>query len=337
MWGHSESGENMAILIVDDSELIRQQLKGFLESDGYGMVRGLGSAEALLSFMDLKQPEAMRPELVLLDWVLPDMSGIDTLKLLKSKLEWRDVPFIMVTSKNDGTDLELALDAGASDFIAKPVDKVTLLARVHAALRLKSEMDRRKEREKELMEVTRRLEEVVRSLQLISTMDALTGIANRRLFDESISKEWRRCLRDETPLSLVMVDLDHFKAYNDHYGHVAGDDALKLVAEAISASVKRPGDLVARYGGEEFCAVLPGTHAAGASFVAELMRNNVIKLDLEHADSPVAEHITISCGVATMVPKRELRTSFLVAAADEALYEAKRKGRNQTEINPLNE
>jgi diguanylate cyclase (GGDEF)-like protein len=172
---------------------------------------------------------------------------------------------------------------------------------------------------------------------LLSTMDALTGIANRRLFDEAISKEWRRCLRDEVPLSIVMVDLDHFKAYNDHYGHVAGDEALKDVAEAISASVKRPGDLIARYGGEEFCAVLPGTPAVGASFVAEVMRQNVLKLNLEHANSPVAKQVTISCGVATMIPKRELRTSFLVAAADEALYEAKRKGRNQIEINPLNE
>ena len=327
----------MAILVVDDSELIREQLRAFLESDGYPLVKGLGSAEALLKYMDEGQSEDMQPELVLLDWVLPDMSGIDTVKLLKSKPEWRDVPVIMVTSKNDGTDLESALDAGAADFIIKPVEKVTLLARARAALRLKHETDRRKEREKELLEVTRRLEEVISSLQLISTMDALTGIPNRRLFDESISKEWRRCLRDEAPLSIIMIDLDHFKSYNDHYGHVAGDEALKYVAEAIAAAVKRPGDIVARFGGEEFCAILPGTPAGGASYVAEVMRHNVIKLGVEHQKSPVASHVTISCGVATMVPKKELRTSFLVAAADEALYEAKRKGRNQTEINALNE
>jgi diguanylate cyclase (GGDEF)-like protein len=327
----------MAILIVDDSELIREQIKGFLESDGYTAVKGLGTAEELLKSMDTCEAEDDRPELLLLDWVLPDISGLELIKLLKSKSEWRDVPVIMVTSKNDGADLERALDAGASDFIVKPVEKVTLLARARAALRLKSEMERRKEREKELMEVTRRLEEVIQSLQLISTMDALTGIPNRRLFDETISREWRRCLRDNAPLSIVMVDLDHFKDYNDHYGHVAGDEALKYVAEGIAAAVKRPGDLVARYGGEEFCAILPGTPAGGAAFVAEVMRHNVIKLGINNEKSPVANHVTISCGVATMIPKRELRTSFLVAAADEALYEAKRKGRNQTEINPLNE
>lgn len=327
----------MAILIVDDSQLMREQLKDFLEADGYQGIVCLGTAEDLIKAMERLHNEEDRPELVLLDWVLPDMSGIEAVKLLKTKPEWRDLPVIMVTSKNDGADLESALDAGAADFIVKPVDKVTLLARTRAALRLRNEMERRKDREKELMEVTKRLEEVIQSLQLISTMDALTGIPNRRLFDEAIAKEWRRCMRDNKPLSIIMVDLDHFKAYNDHYGHVKGDEALKFVAEGIVAAVKRPGDIVARYGGEEFCAVLPGTPVSGASFVAEVMRHNVIKLGIENEKSPVARHVTISCGVATMIPKRELRTSFLVAAADEALYEAKRKGRNQTEINALNE
>jgi diguanylate cyclase (GGDEF)-like protein len=335
--GRCESGEAMAILIVDDSELIREQLKGYLESDGYAWIKGLASAGELFKAFEGPHNEDSEPQLVLLDWVLPDLSGIDTLKMLKNRPECRDVPVIMVTSKNDDADMESAMDAGASDFISKPVQKVALLARVRAALRLKTEMDRRKAREQELTEVTHRLEEVISSLQLISTMDALTGIPNRRLFDEALDREWRRCLRDESALSVVMVDLDHFKFYNDHYGHVSGDEALKLVAEALSAAIKRPGDMVARYGGEEFCAILPTTPAPGALVVAELMRQNVVRLGAEHARSPVAGHLTISCGAATMVPKRELRSSILVAAADEALYEAKRKGRNRTEINPLKE
>jgi diguanylate cyclase (GGDEF)-like protein len=325
----------MAIFLVDDTKLIRDQLKDMLEADGYKSVVCCGSAQELLDSLGKIPSVEDRPELVLLDWVLPDMSGLDLCKVLKAKPEWRDLPVIMVTTKSSGQDLEAALDAGAADFVPKPVDKAILLARVRAVLRLKLEMDRRKDREKELLEVTRRLEEVIQSLQRISTMDALTGIPNRRLFDESLAREWRRCLRDAAPLSLIMIDLDYFKAYNDHYGHVSGDEALKSVASALSDSIKRPGDMVARYGGEEFAVILPSTPAEGATFVAELMRQEVLKLQIDHEKSQAAKTVSISVGVSAMIPKKELRPSFLVAAADVALYEAKRRGRNQIEVNSI--
>ncbi len=163
----------------------------------------------------------------------------------------------------------------------------------------------------------------------LSTTDGLTGLANRRRFDEFLGREWRRSMREESALSLIFMDIDFFKEYNDHYGHLAGDDCLRNVADALGRLVQRPGDLVARYGGEEFACILPGTDQRGAVELAEKIMKSINGLNLPHIASRVASHLTLSFGVAAMVPERGQSPSELIRFADHLLYSAKKEGRNR--------
>jgi len=218
----------------------------------------------------------------------------------------------------------------------------TKLERTNTAYQ--SEIESRKSAEQEVLKHKDHLEELVEErtaelqvanerLKELSRVDGLTGIANRRRLDEELDREWKRMLREKRPLSVVLSDIDHFKLYNDTYGHQGGDECLIRVATAIKDSVNRPGDLTARYGGEEFCLVLPETSGQGAMQIAELVRKNVAEMSLEHKSSPVAEMVTLSLGVATIIPSSGSQPSVLLKAADRALYQAKGNGRNRVEQN----
>jgi diguanylate cyclase (GGDEF)-like protein len=185
--------------------------------------------------------------------------------------------------------------------------------------------------EARVAERTRALEAANEALGRLAALDGLTGIPNRRSFDETLLRECRRAHREGIPLSCIMVDIDHFKAYNDTYGHQAGDDCLSQVAQALETCNNRPSDLVARYGGEEFGVILPATEAAGAHMVAERMRLCVAQLEIPHAGSSAAAHVTLSLGVATM-NAGDASPESLLQAADRALYQAKRRGRNQVAL-----
>ncbi len=165
----------------------------------------------------------------------------------------------------------------------------------------------------------------------LSKLDSLTGIPNRRQFDDYLEKQWQNVLRSGSVLSLIMIDIDHFKEYNDNYGHGKGDDCLKHVAKTLSDTIKRPNDMLARYGGDEFVCVLPLTDLEGAKSIAEEMRKNIISLAVPHFHSSVADYVTISLGTATIKPDRHLSTSTLLKAADQALYMAKKNSRNSVE------
>jgi len=183
-----------------------------------------------------------------------------------------------------------------------------------------------------LEETNQQLEEANKALQQLTIIDGLTGIANRRHFDQVLDKEWRRALREQKSLSLILSDIDFFKNYNDYYGHLEGDDCLKQVAKLLRDTARRPGDLVARYGGEEFAIVLPDTISENASKLAEKIRRDILSLRIPHNRSLISRYVTLSLGIASAIPASNLTPKSLIEAADRSLYKAKNEGRNRVEV-----
>lgn len=287
------------LLVVDDqrinilvlNELFREDCDVFMATSGE---------------QALQVCRAQLPDLVLLDVQMDGIDGYEVCRRLKADAETRDIPVIFITAQGGEADEVRGLQLGAVDFIAKPINPVIVRARVQTHLTLKLQSD------------------ILRSMALL---DGLTGVANRRKFDEQLLRDWRQSQREQTSLSLILVDVDHFKRYNDHYGHQAGDAALQAVARVLTSTLRRPHDLLARYGGEEFVGVLPNTGLSEAVKLAERMQAGVRALNLEHSGSPEAQVVTISLGVATVVARSDLAPQALVEAADQQLYAAKQAGR----------
>ncbi len=297
----TDLAKNGRILIVDDAmENIQILHKALL--DEHQVLFALDGQKAV------SMAKQQRPDLILLDAMMPGMDGYAVCAALLDTDATRDIPIIFVTALDQPEDETRALEAGAADFISKPVNAAVVRARVRTHLRLKRQSD------------------VLRELTMT---DALTGVANRRCFDETLGNEWRRCARSGAPMAIIMVDIDHFKQYNDHYGHPAGDACLQQVSAAMRMCAGRPQDLLARYGGEEFALLLPQLDVAGARVVAQRIHDEVIKLGITHAASSTAPVVTVSMGVAAMVPDETGDPGRLLKAADEMLYRAKDLGRNR--------
>ena len=314
------------ILIVDDSKSSRLLLKTILHKAGYKDILVAECAKDAFEMLGMnaekRKPGSDNFDLILMDIEMPEIDGIEACQRIKKIWSLIDIPIIMVTASTDVANLQKAFDRGAIDYISKPVRKVELLARIRSVLKLKEEMDRRKV-------LVKKLEAANIKLKKLSFIDGLTGIANRRIFDEFLEKEWRRPLRNRKQLSLIMIDIDFFKKYNDTYGHQAGDDCLKQVAKTLSGVLKRPGDLAARYGGEEFAIILSETDSVNAKKLAEKARMELESLNMPHKNSENADYVTISLGTATTLPHRDLSIEDLLHAADKELYRAKNKGRNR--------
>ncbi len=317
----------MKILVVDDSELQRLTMEATLKKGGYEDIILADSASDALSILSARTDI----DLILLDVVMPDINGIEACRLIKNYPHLKDIPIIIVTAKDDRESLEEAFSAGATDYLVKPPDEIEMKARIRAALSLKTEMDRRKARERDLLELTQKLAGANQMLRRLSVIDPLTNIANRRYFDDVLDQEWKRARREKNNLSHIMIDIDFFKSYNDLLGHQAGDDCLKRVALILNSCLHRPGDLVARYGGEEFGVILPNTGFKGAREMAENMRRSVAEQSIEHPGAQADKVVTVSLGFATVVPVTKLGSKDLVSEADKALYRAKEKGRNRIE------
>ena len=292
------------LLVVDDSKTVCGLL-GNLLCPRYRVLTAENGQDGFTLALKCK------PDLILLDVMMPDMDGFAVCRRLKGDSRTRDIPVLFLTALGGEADEMRALEAGGIDFLLKPVSPPLLAARVRNQLELKHHQDQ---------------------LRNLSLLDGLTGIANRRRFDQYLEMEWQRCSRNGQPLSLVMGDVDFFKAFNDGYGHGQGDECLRAVAKVFALALRRPADLAARYGGEEFVCVLPETDQDGARIVADQIMVQMEDLALVHGYSSVSSRVTVSVGVATVIrPSLGRDWKSLVEEADMWMYEAKARGRNRIE------
>jgi len=308
----------MKVLLAEDSKTNQILIRAYIEEAGHEIVIVKNGQEAVEQFSH------ERPDLMLMDIIMPVKDGIEAAQeirlLCEQDNDW--VPIIFLSAMTESKDIVRAIDAGGDDYLTKPVEAVVLNAKLRAMQRI--------------ADMRQQLQQANRELLRMTVRDGLTGIANRRHFDEVISREVKRAIRTHSSVSLVMCDIDSFKPYNDNYGHQSGDDCLKYVARTMAKVSKRPGDLVARYGGEEFGLILPETDITGAQAIAENVRSAVDELNLSHAYSLASDHVTISAGVATISPNKgddvAVIVKQLIKTADKGLYQAKDQGRNQVAV-----
>jgi diguanylate cyclase (GGDEF)-like protein len=293
------------ILIVDDERFNLNMLNGLLNQE-YKIMVATSGEQALMAV------SKGRPDLVLLDINMPGMDGYDVCNRLKSDPITESIPIIFITANSSADDETRGLEMGAADYITKPFNPSVVKARVRTQIRLKQQAD---------------------LLTQYAFKDGLTGVTNRRSLDDHLPTELKRCSRANTPFSLIMLDIDYFKLYNDHYGHLEGDQCLKRVAKALKSISRRPTDEVARYGGEEFVILLTDTDLDGAKHIAEEAINAVREAKIEHQASKIDHYLTISLGVTSVSPAETLTAEEVLAKADSALYLAKQNGRNRFEVN----
>jgi two-component system, chemotaxis family, response regulator WspR len=311
------------VLMVDDQAMVGEAVRRLLQdAPGLDFHYVQDSRAALVTIREL------RPAVVLLDLVMPVVDGLAVLAAIRADPLIAGTPVVMLSTTDDAATKARAFEAGADDYLVKIPEKVELQARVQYHVRNSLIARERDTAVQALRESQRRLQELNLQLLQLSQSDSLTGLANRRALDETLDVEVRRADRGARALSLLMVDIDHFKRYNDHYGHVQGDDCLKLVSRAIKATAARAGDLVARYGGEEFAVVLPNTDAVAGLQVAEAICAAVRAMAAPHAQSEMG-YVSVSVGAAVWLPDSDMSSQALVEAADQALYRAKHAGRDQ--------
>ena len=324
------------LLVVDDNPDNLRILTAILKQQGHRVRKALNGKMAIAAARSLP------PDLILLDIRLPGISGFEICTLLKSEPKTRQIPIIFISVLREVDDIVKAFTLGAVDYITKPFKLEEVLARVsnqlmiqHLQIQLRDQNQQLKAQNDRLQqEILARsraetaLQEVNQRLQALACTDSLTGIANRRHFDDYFHRMWRQMARERKPLALVLCDLDHFKLYNDTYGHLAGDTCLRIAAQAIARALRRPADLVGRYGGEEFAVVLPHTTLEGAAEVAENIHLEIQRLAIPHDRSSVSEWVTCSMGVSYQIPNNLLPPEVLLDKADRALYQAKQRGRN---------
>jgi diguanylate cyclase (GGDEF)-like protein len=309
------------ILAVDDSKTLLMLLSNSLKKMGHEVVVTTNPKESVTLYIQ------EQPDLVILDVVMTeDMSGYDCAKAIrKAKSDDVWIPIIFLSSMIDDDSIAKGIDVGGDDYLTKPVSEITLAAKIRA-------MQRIADMRKKLIETQEKLEAANDQLYDLSYIDGLTKIANRRFFDEHFNSEWRRACRlknKEACLSLIMIDIDHFKFYNDFYGHKAGDDCLKKVANILRANLRRAGDVVCRYGGEEFVVLMPHTGQESAVKMAHKLKSAIESMQLAHKASPLkSKFVTISVGVASVKPKKNYEPMELLNCSDMALYKAKEQGRN---------
>ena len=312
------------MLIVDDIEANLVALKAILKSEN-AQVFAADSGNQALKILLEKQID-----IVLLDVQMPNMNGFEVAELMRSNTRTKDIPIIFVTAINkEEKNIFRGYELGAVDYIYKPINNEILKSKVNVFIRLNEQKQIIEAKTEALKEKIELLEIAEKKLSQLARIDDLTGILNRRGFEEEFHREWSRAIIYRSFFSLIMIDIDDFKMYNDTYGHVEGDKCLIQVAKTFEKSLRRPFDEVARYGGEEFVVLLPETDENGALLVAENIRKSIEALKIKNQEAPVLGHVTVSLGVITTIPRIGQDKEELLHRADQALYQAKDNGKNQ--------
>lgn len=299
------------ILIVDDDSSVVIALNKALNK--IGRIRFASDAKRAFTMIEEKHPD-----LILLDVELPDIGGLEVCSMLKSALETENIPILFITSHTEMGFEEKVFDVGAADYITKPLNPIVVAARVQTHLDYHL---------------------AIRLLEKQAHTDSMTGLANRRTFDERLIVELKRARREKEPLSVALIDIDEFKKFNDHFGHIEGDDCIKSIASSLGMGLKRSTDLAARYGGEEFAFILPNTDAEGAKTLLSSLLKSIEHLNLSHAPEAKYDVVTISIGFSTIKPELKYENNSddwaVVKAADHALFKSKENGRNQVSYESL--
>lgn len=309
------------ILVVDDIPINIELQKAYLSIAGYEVLEARDGEEAL------RKVEEERPDLIILDIMMPKVSGFEVCRRLKNDPQTCFIPVVMVTALKEMEDKIKGIEAGADDFISKPFNKTELLARVKSLLRIKFLHDELEEKRLELQRKVMELEEAQDRLQRLAITDGLTGLYNYRYFWEQLYQEVNRAKRHNLRVSLLMLDIDFFKHYNDTHGHPAGDDVLVTIAKLLKDNIRNI-DIPARYGGEEFSIILVETDKQAAHFVAEKIRALIEEYPFQYEDGQPNARLTVSIGVSTY-PEDGDSAEALINKADQRLYRAKQEGKNK--------
>ena len=313
----------ITVLLIDDQVMISEAVRRALSSE-----EDIEFHYCQDPTKAIKLAAEINATVILQDLVMPEVDGLMMVRYFRVNKATSKIPIIVLSTKEEASIKSEAFTLGANDYMVKLPDKIEMIARIRYHSKAYITQLERDEAFRALEESREKLAEANLALQKLSSLDGLTGIANRRSFDETLQKEWSRSIRSEKSIGLIMLDIDFFKLYNDHYGHQGGDDCLKRVAKGLESAIHRETDLLARYGGEEFSTVLPDTDLNGAIKVAEEMRLTIKDLRIEHAKSKVTDIVSISFGVSAVTPLQGMNQEVLIAAADQALYKAKEEGRD---------
>jgi len=305
----------MKILLVDDTKTDQLVMRAYLEELGHEVVLGNNGMEAVESY------NTNKPDLILMDVIMPEMDGLQAAtEIRKDTTDW--IPIIFLSGRVNPEDITVGIEAGGDDYLTKPVNQKVLVAKLKA-------MQRIAQMRQKLLKVSSALESANKELKMLVNVDGLTGLSNRRNLDRVLKQDMARSMRYKQPLTVMLADVDHFKAFNDHYGHLEGDDCLKKIASTLSGVCKRGTDLVARYGGEEFAVILPDTTAENAMMVAEKLRAAVENQNIPHEYSSASSYCSVSIGVYTKIVEKSDTAESLLHKADEGLYQSKQTGRNK--------
>lgn len=305
----------MKILLVEDSATLRYAMRNYIIEAGHTPLIAQSGEEAL------QMLETTPVDMIIMDVEMPGLNGFETTRLIREWLGGHWIPIIFVTGRNEDESYREGIEAGGDDYLIKPVSAMIIKAKIRAMERITEMRDQ--------------LNQLNAELEALSQLDSLTQTYNRRTFDEMAQQQWLLAARQQNPISVLMIDVDHFKLYNDHYGHPAGDACLKKITQAIRDCLNRPFDLLGRYGGEEFVVLLPETDSIGAMKVAEAINAELEKIGLRHEVSPTHHHVTVSIGGASCGQTISYSLEELIKRADRALYKAKHSGRNRSLVDDI--